>query len=82
LLGAAGVACALAITLQSTASYLGFGYGPESLTWGRELRDALHFPLHAHAILVPTMFWTLAVFGFLLLRAALDDDVAPLPYER
>jgi ABC-type dipeptide/oligopeptide/nickel transport system permease subunit len=81
-LGAGAVACALAITLQSTASYLGFGYGPGSVTWGRELHDALHFPLHGHAILAPTAFWTLAVFGFLLLRAALDDDVPPLPCER
>lgn len=64
------------ILAEAALSFLGMGI-PESVSWGRDVSDARHFPYHIPSALAPGAAITLTVLGFNLLGDSIRDIADP-----
>jgi peptide/nickel transport system permease protein len=64
------------ILAEAALSFLGLGI-PNSVSWGRDVSDARHFPYHIPSALAPGAAITLTVLGFNLLGDSIRDIADP-----
>jgi peptide/nickel transport system permease protein len=64
------------ILAEAALSFLGLGI-PNSVSWGRDVSDARHFPYHIPSAIFPGAAITLTVLGFNLLGDSIRDIADP-----